>query len=112
LTISWTEWLLEKGEQDSRSYDFIEARPVWTMWGFRSSVAAVCICLVWFFWPFAWDRTEQEVTYFRSEGSGDNFVTCDCAYDTGEYPGFCVITGVMTTDRFLQWLQAASRDTL
>lgn len=49
MTISWMDWLLEKGEPDSNWYDFAEERPVWTMWWFRISVMAVCIVLVCFF---------------------------------------------------------------
>ena len=52
VTVSWTEWLLEKGEPDSNWYDFAEKRPVWTMWWFRISAAAICTCLIWFLWLF------------------------------------------------------------
>ena len=37
-------------DRSSRSYDFIEARPVWKTWVVWIIVAAVCICLLWFFW--------------------------------------------------------------
>ncbi len=51
VTLSWLEWLLEKGERNSRCYDFVEARPVWEMWWFRIVLAlAVCQGLVWFLW--------------------------------------------------------------
>jgi len=48
---------------------------------------------------------------FSSGEISDYFVTGNltCA---GEYPGFCVIAGVVTTHRFLQHLQAASRVSL
>jgi len=48
---------------------------------------------------------------FRSEVSGDYFVT-GIFTSTGEYPGFCIIPGVVTTHRFLQMVQAASRASL
>jgi len=51
VTISWLDWLQEKGEPDSNWYDFAEERPVWTMWWFRISISAVCIGLVWIFSP-------------------------------------------------------------
>jgi hypothetical protein len=52
VTISWLEWLLEKGERNSRCYDFVEARPVWEMWWFRIGLALfVCLGLVWILWP-------------------------------------------------------------
>ncbi|MGD0081290.1 MAG: hypothetical protein ABSB80_11670 [Methanoregula sp.] len=51
MTVTWLEWLLERGERNSRSYDFMEARPVWTKWWFRACAALAGICLVWFFWP-------------------------------------------------------------
>jgi hypothetical protein len=51
VTISWMDWLLEKGEPDSNWYDFAEERPVWTMWWFRIGITAVCIALICFFWP-------------------------------------------------------------
>jgi len=49
MTVSWMDWLLEKGEPDSNWYDFAEKRPFWTMWWFRISFMAVCIALVCFF---------------------------------------------------------------
>lgn len=55
MTLSWLDWLLEKGERNSRSYDFIEERPFWTMWWFRiSAVLAIIAILIIgiFFWPF------------------------------------------------------------
>jgi len=52
VTVTWMDWLLEKGEPDSNWYDFAEKRPVWTMRWFRMSVSVLCIGLVWFFWPF------------------------------------------------------------
>jgi len=51
VTIGWMDRLLEKGEPDSNWYDFAEEHPVWTMWWFRTCAAALCIGLVWFFWP-------------------------------------------------------------
>jgi hypothetical protein len=42
---------------------------------------------------------------------GDYFVTGNLKCD-GEYPGFCVIAGVVTVLRFRQRLQAASRVSL
>jgi hypothetical protein len=51
VTISWVDWLLEKGEPDSNWYDFAEERPVWTMWWFRTSAVALCLGLVWILWP-------------------------------------------------------------
>jgi hypothetical protein len=53
VTISWLEWLLEKGEPDSNWYDFAEERPFWTMWWFRTCATALCICLVWILWLVA-----------------------------------------------------------
>jgi hypothetical protein len=54
MTISWMDWLLEKGEPDSNWYDFAEERPVWTKWWFRTGSTVLCIgCLVWFFRPFS-----------------------------------------------------------
>jgi hypothetical protein len=50
VTISWLEWLQEKGEPDSNWYDFAEKRPFWTMWWFRISAAALCIGIVWILW--------------------------------------------------------------
>jgi len=52
MTVTWMDWLLEKGEPDSNWYDFAEKRPVWTMWWFRITASVLCIGLVWFFWPF------------------------------------------------------------
>ena len=52
VTVTWMDWLLEKGEPDSNWYDFAEKRPVWTMWWFRISASVLFIGLVWFFWPF------------------------------------------------------------
>ncbi len=51
---------------------------------------------------------------FQLEGPGNYFVAGNFTYDkTGEYlREFSVIAGVITTDRFLQRVQAASRDTL
>jgi hypothetical protein len=51
---------------------------------------------------------------FRMDGTGNYFVAGNFTDDnTGEYlREFSVIAGVMTTDRFLQRVQAASRDTL
>jgi hypothetical protein len=51
VTISWVDWLLEKGEPDSNWYDFAEERPVWTMWWFRTGAVALCLGLVWILWP-------------------------------------------------------------
>ena len=50
VTISWLEWLLEKGEPDSNWYDFAEERQIWTMWWFRIGILAVIIAVVCFFW--------------------------------------------------------------
>jgi hypothetical protein len=47
VTISWLEWLQEKGEPDSNWYDFAEERPFWKMWWFRTGAAALCIGGVW-----------------------------------------------------------------
>jgi hypothetical protein len=52
MTLSWLDRVLEKGERNSRSYDFTEKRPLWRMWVFRLSAAAVCICIALFFWAF------------------------------------------------------------
>jgi hypothetical protein len=53
---------------------------------------------------------EEKRDLFR-EKPGDYFVTGNLKC-TGEYPGFCVIAGVVTVLRFLQRLQAASRVSL
>jgi len=51
MTLSWFDWLLEKGERNSLSYDFSEARPFWTMWWFRAlALLVVIVALIfWFF---------------------------------------------------------------
>jgi hypothetical protein len=51
MTLTWLEWLQEKDERNSHSYDFIEAHPVWEKWWFRIGVAVICIYPVLFFWP-------------------------------------------------------------
>ena len=51
VAVTWLDWVLEKGEPDSNWYDFAEKRPVWTMWWFRAGATALCIGLVWIFWP-------------------------------------------------------------
>lgn len=51
VTISWMDWLLEKGEPDSNWYDFAEERPIWTKWWFRICAGALCVGFVWLFWP-------------------------------------------------------------
>jgi hypothetical protein len=43
VTTSWLDWLLERGERNSRCYDFIEARPFWTKWWFRVGAALLII---------------------------------------------------------------------
>jgi hypothetical protein len=48
---------------------------------------------------------------FGSEVSGDYFVS-GIFTSAGEYPGFCVMAGVVTTIRFLHRVQAASRASL
>ncbi|MCK9580770.1 MAG: hypothetical protein M0Q92_10030 [Methanoregula sp.] len=53
MTITWLEWLFEKGERNSRCYDFIEVRPFWTMGWFRAFlVLMVAGFAAWIFWPF------------------------------------------------------------
>jgi len=49
MTPSLTDWLLQKGERNSRSYDFIEARPVWKYWLFRIIAGIFVMFLLWFF---------------------------------------------------------------
>lgn len=50
MTISWLDRLLEKGEKNSRCYDFTQARPVRDMWWFRVTIAlGVILCSAWFF---------------------------------------------------------------
>jgi len=49
MSISLTDWLLQKSERNSRSYDFSEARPVWKYWLFRIAAGSVCLFLIWFF---------------------------------------------------------------
>jgi len=46
MTLSWTEWLREKGERNSRSYDFSKARPAGKMRGFWICAGVVGVCLV------------------------------------------------------------------
>jgi hypothetical protein len=48
---SWLEWLTGKGEMSSRSYDFIEARPIFMRWWFWMGVITGVLVLVWYFWP-------------------------------------------------------------
>ena len=43
------DWLSDKGERNSGSYDFSEARPFWKMWWFRIAVLAMGIFLPGFF---------------------------------------------------------------
>jgi len=55
MTLSWLDRLLEKGERNSHSYDFCEARPFWTMWWFRvcTALLAITLLIIWFFFlPF------------------------------------------------------------
>jgi hypothetical protein len=54
---------------------------------------------------------ERKNKSLRGGKSGNYFVTGNLRCD-GEYPGFCVIAGVVTVLRFLQRLQAASRVSL
>jgi hypothetical protein len=49
MTPSLTDWLLQKDERNSRSYDFNEARPLWKFWLFRIIAGIVCLLLIWFF---------------------------------------------------------------
>jgi len=51
VTLSWLDRLLEKGERNSRCYDFIEQRPFWTMGWFRAGVVILGICVI-LFWIF------------------------------------------------------------
>ena len=72
VTLTWLGRLLEKGERNSRCYDFTEARPVWTKWWFRTCAALVCVCLVWFFWPGIWYDPVKDDKKTAVHASGHN----------------------------------------
>lgn len=52
VSLSWLDRLFEKGERNSRCYDFIEHRPFWTMGWFRAMVVLLGIFGI-LFWLFA-----------------------------------------------------------
>jgi hypothetical protein len=52
MTFAVWEWFNGRYEDELESlYDTHEAHPVWKMWWFLGSIAAVCIGITWFFWP-------------------------------------------------------------
>lgn len=47
MTNALVEWFRGKNAEDSLSYDFTEAHPVWKTWWFWSGIVVVCIVLIW-----------------------------------------------------------------
>jgi hypothetical protein len=52
VTIRWLQSLFEKDELDSDWSFLVEETPVWARWWFRTGATALCIGIVWIFWPF------------------------------------------------------------
>lgn len=53
MTCAVWEWFMGRDEDELESlYDLHEAHPVWKTGWFRVGAPALCLALVWFFWPF------------------------------------------------------------
>ena len=52
VTFRWWESLFEKDELDSDWGFLTEETPLWARWWFRIGATALCIGIVWIFWPF------------------------------------------------------------